>query len=149
MIANAPRRFIGDNLWMCSMDKGSGFKAAIGARGEDVAVGFLVENGYNIIKRNYRCRYGEVDIIAEDGLTLAFIEVKTRGSALFGAPQGSVDSRKQARIIRSACVYMEDEGIIDRYIRFDVVSVMRNKGRYTAEIFKGAFEAGDDTFSGA
>ncbi len=66
-----------------------------GQHGEQMAVQFLQRQGYRIQHQNYRCRGGEVDIVAWDGPTLVFIEVKTKGQALFGAPQAMVDARKQ------------------------------------------------------
>ena len=68
-----------------------------GQHGEQMAVQFLQRQGYRIAHQNYRCRGGEVDIVAWDGPTLVFIEVKTKGQALFGAPQAMVDARKQKK----------------------------------------------------
>jgi uncharacterized protein (TIGR00252 family) len=69
-----------------------------GQHGEQMAVQFLQRQGYRIQHQNYRCRGGEVDIVAWDGPTLVFIEVKTKGQTLFGAPQAMVDARKQKKL---------------------------------------------------
>ncbi|CAG0930904.1 partial hypothetical protein, partial [Planctomycetaceae bacterium] len=66
-------------------------KLAIGKQGEDEAAAFLEGKGYAVLERNYRCRYGEIDIVARDGRTVVFVEVKTRGSDRFGTPTASVD----------------------------------------------------------
>ena len=78
-----------------------------GQHGEQMAVQFLQRQGYCILHQNYRCRGGEVDIVAWDGPTLVFIEVKTKGQALFGAPQAMVDARKQKKIVHVAMVYVQ------------------------------------------
>jgi len=70
-----------------------------GKRGEDTAVKYLERHGYKMLAANYRCRLGEIDIIAMEGDTIVFIEVKTRGGDAFGEGVESVDARKQRRII--------------------------------------------------
>lgn len=116
-------------------------KAAIGREGEREAERALKRNGYVILDRNFRCRQGEIDIIAREGETLIFVEVKTRGSDSFGTPKCSVDSRKQRRIILAAQAYMNLKGITDCDVRFDVVSIEIKGGRLNTEVLKGAFDA--------
>lgn len=111
-----------------------------GRRGEDIAVEHLSRHGYRIIARNYRCRQGEIDIIAMDGGVLAFIEVKTRSSDRFGRPAEAVDAGKQGRIAHAALKYMADEGLTDAEARFDVVSIITGGDEDGAEIIKDAFE---------
>lgn len=93
----------------------------IGNFGEDAACKFLQQSGMNIIKRNFYCRSGEIDIIAKDGGTIVFVEVKTRKSAEFGTPGEFVNYRKQEKIISTALFYL---GNNDTDMRFDVVEVM-------------------------
>ncbi|MBI5969953.1 MAG: YraN family protein, partial [Deltaproteobacteria bacterium] len=93
-----------------------------GKRGEDEAAKYLERRGYKMLAANYRCRLGEIDIIATDGDTLVFIEVKTRGGDGFGEGVESVDARKQRRIIAVSEFYMSENNISDRAVRYDVVS---------------------------
>lgn len=79
-------------------------RIALGKWGEEKAVTFLKKNGYSVIERNFRCLYGEIDIIASIGDCLCFIEVKTRTSVEFGLPCEAVNRRKQ-RHIKSVCQY--------------------------------------------
>lgn len=112
---------------------------SIGKKGEDEALKVLKRSGYRILERNYRCRYGEVDLIARDGDTIVFVEVKTRGSDRFGPPQQSVDLRKQRHIISVSNTYLAHYNLTDRPVRFDVVSIEVRDGRYFTEIIKDAF----------
>jgi putative endonuclease len=99
-----------------------------GQPGEQLAVQFLQRQGYRITQQNYRCRGGEVDIIAWDGPTLVFIEVKTKGQLTFGAPQAMVDGHKQKKIVHVAMVYVQQHQMQDVNIRFDVVAITRLPG---------------------
>lgn len=118
-------------------------KLAFGKKGEDEAVRFLKKNGYRILERNYRCKYGEIDIIAMDGETLSFIEVKTRASDRFGSPQSSVDGRKQRHITMASMSYLEEKKLGEVPARFDVVSVEAAGSGFTASVIKDAFEAAE------
>jgi len=93
----------------------------IGNFGEDMASEFLEKNGISVLKRNYHARVGEIDIIARDGDTIVFLEVKTRASKDFGVPAEFVDFRKQEKIIKTAIYYL---GTDDIDMRFDVIEVM-------------------------
>ena len=94
-----------------------------GQRGEQMAVQFLQRQGYRIAQQNYRCRGGEIDIIAWDGPTLVFIEVKTKGQTTFGAPQAMVHGPKQKKIVHVAMVYIQQHRLQDVNLRFDVVAI--------------------------
>lgn len=96
-------------------------KRRAGRFGEDAAIKYLSDIGYKIEGRNFRCREGELDIIALDGGCLVFIEVKTRSSAVYGRPSEAVDERKRRRIIKAAYAYCKEP---DCEIRFDVIEVM-------------------------
>lgn len=98
-------------------------KKELGARGEDIAVRYLKRRGYRILERNYRVRLGEIDIIAEHGADLVFIEVKTRSDTLFGSPFESVSLAKQRQLAKVALEYLTRENRHDRPARFDVVGI--------------------------
>jgi putative endonuclease len=113
----------------------------LGSRGEELAAAFLERQGYRIVERNYRKRYGEIDIIAEDGGEIVFVEVKTRKSDRFGSPFEAVDARKQRKISRVATAYLENRNIRNRAARFDVVAVRPgSRGEPGIEVIRNAFE---------
>ncbi len=93
----------------------------IGNFGEQAASEFLEKKGISVIARNYTCRSGEIDIIAKDGGTIVFAEVKTRASKSYGTPGEFVDFYKQEKIIKTALYYL---GRDDVDMRFDVIEVM-------------------------
>ena len=93
----------------------------VGARGEEVAAAYLVARGYRLVERNYRCRFGELDVVMLDGDTWVFVEVKLRyGRA---DPFESVDARKQHQIVKAAFDFLLRRGMLERPVRFDVVGV--------------------------
>lgn len=98
-----------------------------GKIGEEEACRWLVKQGYSILQRNWRCRSGEVDIIAVREDLLIFVEVRSRSSnSGFGTPQESVDQRKMQQVRSTAAVYIQMSGEHTRQIRFDVIAVMMN-----------------------
>ncbi|MBY0206153.1 MULTISPECIES: YraN family protein [Paenibacillus] len=98
-----------------------------GKIGEEEACRWLVKQGYSILQRNWRCRSGEVDIIAVREDLLIFVEVRSRSSnSGFGTPQESVDQRKMQQVRSTAGVYIQMSGEHTRQIRFDVIAVMMN-----------------------
>jgi putative endonuclease len=98
-------------------------KKELGAKGEEIAVRYLKSRGYRIVERNYRIRLGEIDIIAEHGDDLVFIEVKTRSDVLFGSPFESVTKQKQKQLSRVALEYISKKNCHNRPSRFDVVGI--------------------------
>ena len=90
---------------------------------EEQAACFLIGKGYRIVERNYQRRGGEIDIIAEDGEYLCFVEVKYRASAAGGFPQEAVTRTKQLRIARTAAMYLSEKRYSRRQCRFDVVAI--------------------------
>lgn len=125
-------------------------KDAVGRFGESVAAGHLTALGYELVDRNWRCRQGELDIVARDGPALVFVEVKTRSTTRYGLPAEAVDARKAARIRRLAASWLAaqraaaDDGqshVAWSAIRFDVVSVVRRgpAGRLEVQHLLGAF----------
>jgi putative endonuclease len=101
----------------------------LGKCGEELATAYLKQKGFRIIIRNYRQKTGEVDIIAKDGNTLVFIEVKTRSSLLFGQPFEAVTAAKQTQLNRIALDYMTRNRITNQAARFDVVSILIEKNK--------------------
>ena len=117
-------------------------KRSIGNIGEDIAVKWLVKNkNYNILDRNYSTGYGEIDIIAEDGKALVFIEVKFRNRTDFGYPYEAVNKNKQCRICKAALQYVQKKyNTADINIRFDVVELIKKDGVYYIRYTENAFE---------
>lgn len=95
-----------------------------GKKGEDRADAYLKKIRYKILERNYRTRFGEIDLIAQDGTTIVFVEVKLRTTGEFGSPLAAVDERKQKRLRRAAVRYLQSRGLYDRApARFDVLGI--------------------------
>lgn len=107
----------------------------IGNRGEDIAVHFLLKQGYQILERNYRCRFGEIDIIGRDNNYLVFIEVKYRKDINKGYPVEAVGYYKQRRIINTAKYYVKIKHLNNIDIRFDIVEIVNNKIRVINNAF--------------
>lgn len=110
-------------------------RIVLGRKGEDISVEFLRKQGYKIIKRNYRCSLGEVDVIARDKQVICFVEVKTRRTDRYGLPEEAIDSYKQRRLARVALSYLKEKKLFNQDIRFDVVSIFPDEIR----IIKNAF----------
>ncbi len=124
---------------------GSGDRLDTGRIGEQWCVEFLKKKGYKIVERNFRCRYGEIDVVARDGDTLVFIEVKTRRSRGFGLPKDSLDARKKRRIITASMNFLRKAAVVDPSlqecpVRFDVVGIELGQGGYAVEHIQNAFE---------
>jgi putative endonuclease len=113
-----------------------------GKEGEDLAAAYLADAGFRIIerKRNYRCLFGEIDIVAEEGETLVFVEVKSRRSEAYGDPLLAVGCRKQKKISRISLQYLADKHLHQRPARFDVVAVMLLPAGHRIELIRNAFE---------
>ncbi|MFL6537388.1 MAG: YraN family protein [Chthoniobacterales bacterium] len=112
-----------------------------GRRGEKLAAKFLRRHGYKILYRNFRGRTGgEIDIVARDGDTLVFVEVKTRGSEEFGRPFETIRRDQQRRISRGALAWLRLLDNPDILFRFDAVEVvMRDEGPTQIELIQNAF----------
>ncbi len=111
-----------------------------GTRGEDCALRFLKKKGYRIIERNYRCVFGEIDIIANHQGAIVFIEVKSRTSDRFGYPEEAVGKVKQKKISRIAVNYLGERKLDDSNARFDVVAIHFSPGKERVELIKDAFD---------
>ncbi len=99
------------------------YKQQLGAAGEKSAVKFLIKNNYKVLDVNYRCRFGEIDIIARDAQYTVFIEVKTRKNTLYGLPSEAVNYHKQRKILKVAQQYMLYKKRYNDNVRFDVIEV--------------------------
>jgi putative endonuclease len=113
----------------------------LGNEGEDRACAHLRANGYEIIARNWRSRFGEIDIIARDADTLAFIEVKARSRSGFGGPEAALDRHKRARIVAAARAFLAAHPS-DLPVRFDLVALASERLR----LYKGAFRVDEAWF---
>lgn len=111
----------------------------LGNAGEQMAVEYLASKGYRVLITNYRSKIGEIDVIAEKGSVLAFIEVKTRASLRYGRPSEAVDYRKQQRIIRTALLYVQKYSI-DKAVRFDVLEIVCQGDKSSINHIQNAFE---------
>jgi putative endonuclease len=116
-------------------------RRALGIAGERLAEKELTENAYHILERNYRSRYGEIDLVAKDGPYLVFIEVKTRSSASFALPEAAVNFTKRQKISRTAQDYLKTHKLMNCDVRFDVVTIVGRAGEEKEiEIIRNAFE---------
>ena len=117
-------------------------KKELGIRGEEIAAAYLKQNGYKILERNYHNKLGEIDIIAEDGPVLCFIEVKTRADEQRGLPEEAVGKVKQRKISQVVLSYLKMRGIHEGDFRFDVAAIILNEQANIQRInlIKNAFE---------
>lgn len=115
-------------------------KKELGKKGEEIALRFLKKNGYRMIERNYVCKMGEMDIIAMEKDTLAFIEVKTRTSTEFGPPQLAVNPSKQRQLSKVALNYLKEKKLEDVKARFDVIAILIDPKGEEIELIRDAFE---------
>lgn len=95
----------------------------LGRRGEEMAARRLEAEGYRVLARNYRCPFGEVDLVAEEGDCLVFVEVRTRRGDQWGTPEESVTKAKQAKLLRVAESYLDEHAAWDVDWRIDVVAI--------------------------
>jgi putative endonuclease len=112
----------------------------VGRFGELLAAEHLVDSGMHLVDRNWRCPLGEIDLVARDGDTLVFCEVKTRRGSRYGPPAAAVVRAKQLRLRRLAAEWLKVTGNHARDIRFDVVSVLPGRrGAPRVEHLRSAF----------
>ena len=108
-----------------------------GRAAESAAAHFLEESGMEILRRNYRSRMGEIDLIALDGKTYVFVEVKYRKSARGTSPLEAVGPEKQGRIIRSALCFLQEMRLpLDTPCRFDVIGIEGDQLTYVSDAFR-------------
>jgi putative endonuclease len=111
----------------------------LGRRGERAAEKYLRRIGYRIVARNFRAAGAEIDIVAMDGETIVFVEVKTRQSLAAGAPEEAVDLRKQTRMRRAAEAFARRYRADDYDMRFDIVAIDASGERLEIELLRNAF----------
>ena len=114
-------------------------KKLLGKAGEDRAARFLAKQGYRILERNYNARYGEIDLIALDRGELVFVEVKTRTSDAYGAPELAVTPQKQQRMVKAALGYIKYKNLHQVPCRFDIVAIS-TASENEVELIRNAFE---------
>ena len=95
-----------------------------GSMGEDIAVKYLIQNGFDIIDRNFYSRFGEIDIIATKNTDIIFIEVKTRKNILYGRGSEAVNYKKQSKIKNTALDFISQKNIVNVNFRFDVIEII-------------------------
>lgn len=117
------------------------YKKKLGKEGEEAAVQFLKAKGYRIIKINYECKIGELDIIAHYDAAVRFVEVRTKSSTEHGSPFESVNYMKQRKLIRLAQYYLKENYDDDISARFDVVSIVGDGQGLEIELIQDAFDA--------
>ncbi|MBT8375949.1 MAG: endonuclease [Winogradskyella sp.] len=110
----------------------------LGKKGEQLAVDFLVENGYKILERNYRFDKAEVDVIAKLDEVLAIVEVKTRSTADFGNPQDFVKPKQIKNLVKAIDEYVTVNSL-DVEVRFDIVAILKQEKNFSIEHLKNAF----------
>lgn len=109
-------------------------RQSLGRAGEDAACAELRRRGYTIVARRYRTRAGEIDIVARDGRTLVFVEVKARSGPAFGSGLDAVTPRKQAQVRRMATDYLWRSGLGEAACRFEVAAVTLDGQRRPARV---------------
>ncbi|MFZ5468311.1 MAG: YraN family protein [Myxococcota bacterium] len=114
----------------------------LGKEAEDAAVSFLTRAGYEVKERNFFCRWGEVDVVAEKGDTVCFVEVRMRSTAAWGDPSHTVTGAKQRRVVKAALHFLQQHRVRNRMVRFDVISVVGKGKDALVEHIPDAFDAG-------
>lgn len=112
----------------------------LGNAGENLAATFLENHGYKILERNFRIRAAEIDIIAQKGGEIIFVEVKTRSNIRKGTPAEAVNLHKQKKIIEAASVFLQDENFYDCACRFDVIEIIFAGKFFKINHIENAFE---------
>ena len=103
-------------------------RAQLGAKGEELARDFLRQQGYQILTSNYRCRHGEIDIVAQEGEDLVFVEVRSRRSTAFGIPEESLTRAKIRHLTASSQHYLQEHASQGVHWRIDLISIRFGAG---------------------
>jgi putative endonuclease len=115
-------------------------KTSIGRQGESMARVFLKKKGYNIVAHNFRCRFGEIDLVLRKKQAFRFIEVKYRRSEEYGLPQESVQKRKQTKIRKTAVLWLKLRQLpMDTEVHFDVLAINQESGKISYNYIEDAF----------
>ncbi len=115
-------------------------KIQTGKLGENIAADYLEKEGYRIVQRNYRCVFGEIDIVAIDRNVIVFVEVRSRRSAKYGYPEESVGHSKKMKISKIALNYLKEKQFQDCRARFDVAAVKILPEGSEVKLIKNAFD---------
>ncbi len=115
---------------------------SIGKKAEDIALKYLTKKGLSLITRNYRSRWGELDLIMQDSETLVFVEVRSRTHSNYSSAAASIDFRKQQKLAKTALIYLQQFSTPPN-ARFDVIALDRQSAQSTQDIkwIRNAFEA--------
>ena len=116
-------------------------RIALGSWGERLAAEHLRRRGYDVLETNYRCPRGEIDIVARDGQSLVFVEVRTRRSSSHGTPQESITTAKQRKLVEVAQTYLQEREVGEVSWRIDVVAVGFEHGQPTIYLIRNAVSA--------
>lgn len=111
-------------------------KKELGNIGEQIAVEYLEKNNYKILKRNFYCKHGEIDIIAKENQEIVFVEVKTRSGIDFGQPSEAVNGVKLKHMYRAAKYFLYKSNCMNCFIRFDVIEVLVEDGKFNVNHIK-------------
>ncbi|HHW70016.1 MAG TPA: YraN family protein [Clostridiales bacterium] len=112
----------------------------LGEYGETIAKHYLIGKGYKILTQNFRCSYGEIDIIAQKDDNIVFVEVKTRRTLSYGTPAEAVDRKKQMRYGKIASLYIKYNRLFENSYRFDIIEVyMPSQDLHTINHIENAF----------
>jgi len=114
-------------------------RRALGQQGEEIAALYLQQQGYKILARNYRSRYGELDIICHKNGIIVFVEVKTRSSQRFGSPEEAITSTKIQHIKKVALIYLAEKKMAYQEIRFDVITILMQDNKPRLNHIEAAF----------
>ena len=118
-------------------------RQTLGSAGEEAARAALVRAGMTIVARRFRSRHGEIDLVARDGESMIFVEVKTRAGTGFGRPAEAVTRTKRERLVRTAALFVARSGWGERPCRFDVVEVQPRGNEWSITHIRDAFRPGD------
>ena len=111
-----------------------------GKAAEDLAANFLKAKGYKVFERNYKNKFGEIDIIARQEGVICFVEVKARHSLNLGFPQEAISIHKQRQICRAAVYYLKSNKLLERPARFDVLALLYTNDQPEISLITNAFE---------
>lgn len=112
----------------------------LGKEGENIAENYLINNGYAIVDRNWRCPEGEIDLIVCKNRFVVFVEVKTRSSTYWGNPEEAISSHRIKRMVEAADYYIQDNNL-DCDIRFDIIAIILNENTTKVDHIADAFVA--------
>ena len=117
-------------------------KYSKGKKGESTAAEYLASGGIKILDRNFRCPLGEIDLVAKDGKTIVFVEVRARQVDGLCSPEESISIYKRRRLTRAALWYLKQRGLLGSYARFDVIAIRWNGEEPEINWIVNAFEPG-------